>query len=77
MILYLVFLAPAYKVDRENMFTGIDMEGTENKPKVTEMVAPVYAAGETEKLAINHFKEVVVHAEMIRLMQGPVYDVDR
>lgn len=61
------------------MFTGIDMDGSgsENKPKVTEMVAPVYAAGETEQLAINHFKEVVVHAEAIRLMQGPVYDVDR
>ena len=42
-----------------------------------EMIAPIYAAGENEKMAMNQFKEVITHAEMIRLLQGPVYEVER
>ena len=54
-------------------------DDTENrhKKKTEDMVGPVYATGEQEKMAVNHFKEVVVHAEALRLMQGPIYDVDR
>ena len=65
------FPAPTYRVDRENMFTGIEGHDGEHDTKITQdMVAPIYAAGENEKMAMNHFKEVVMHAEMIRLMQG-------
>ena len=32
-----------------------------------ELIAPVYAVDENEQM--NHFKEVVMHAEMIRVLQ--------
>ena len=81
---YLICLfipAPTYKVDRENLYSGIDMDLEKHQERpakiTTELVQPVYATGDQEKMAVNHFKEVVIHAEMIRLMQGPIYDVDR
>ena len=64
-------------MDREHSFTGLekdlDMDESEvemaNKAaaRAKELVGPVYTTDQKEQ--INHFKEVVMHAEMIRNLQ--------
>ena len=58
------FAAPTYKVDRENLYSGIDMDLDKEKPAklTTELIGPNYASGDQEKMATNHLKEVVIHA---------------
>ena len=62
---------PKFKLeDREHVYTGIDMTLDQERPRkvTTELVAPIYA-DEEHNLTTHHFKEVVMHAEMIRLLQ--------
>ena len=64
-------------MDREHSFTGLekdlDMDESEvemaNKAaaRAKELLGPVYTTDQKEQ--INHFKEVVMHAEMIRNLQ--------
>ena len=50
----------------------IDSELEKAKKISRDLTGPVY-----EVDAVNHFKEVVLHAEAIRNLQGPVYEADR
>ncbi len=63
---------------RKHQYTGMDMQLIDDeldkaKKISTDLVGPVYDCD----VAMNHFKEVVMHAEAIRTLQGPVYDADR
>jgi len=64
--------------DRQHNFTGLDMEvNTEleaAKKAATGLTGPVY---DVEGAAVNSFKAVIMHAEAIRTLQGPVYETDR
>lgn len=59
-----------------HFFPGMDLEidaELEKAKKVSkDLTGPVY-----DVEAVNHFKEVVLHAEAIRNLQGPVYEADR
>ena len=50
----------------------IDAELEKAKKVSKDLTGPVY-----DVEAVNHFKEVVLHAEAIRNLQGPVYEADR
>jgi hypothetical protein len=69
---------PKFQVERQHQFTGMDMKMIDDelvaaKKISTDLVGPVYEVDG----AMNHFKEVIMHAEAIRTLQGPVYDADR
>ena len=75
-------LGPKFKdVNREHSFTGIEKDldleqGEEDRSKkVRELVAPVYTPEQQDQ--VNRFKEVIMHAEAIRTLQGPVYEAER
>ena len=60
---------PMFKIDRKHQYTGLDMQMSDIDAELdtakkisTDLVGPVYDAD----LSVNHFKEVVMHAEAIR-----------
>ena len=75
-------LGPKFKdVDREHSFTGLEKEldmeqGEEDRGKKgRDLIAPIYTPEQQEQ--VNRFKEVIMHAEAIRTLQGPVYEAER
>ena len=45
----------------------LDLDRDQSYKDKRELMAPVYNVSESDQ--INHFKEVVLHAEMIRVLQ--------
>ena len=45
----------------------LDMDRDQTYKMKKELIAPVYNVDENQQM--NHFKEVVMHAEMIRVLQ--------
>ena len=66
-------VGPLYDVAAMHAFKGI----VTHAHKLTELVGPVFGAGEAEVERKHHYSELGKHAEKLKNLSVPVYDVDK